>query len=800
MDKTKLKIEALFEKIANFTVKHSLFVLLATCIPITSFILTQIPKLKLDTSVDGFLLKSDVALVEYKKFKDEFGRDDLIVVGVRSNKIFSLEFLEKLRSLHEEIESIEFVEEVNSLINARSTWGDEDQLIIEDLFEVWPQTSEDLALLREKAINNPLYKNLILSPENDFTVLSIKLDTFERIDDVDGGFDFASEDLNKVELKYLPQESTDLVVLELEKIAKKYEGKDFNVFLSGVQVFGKVIKANMRKDMVQLTLGCMFLISIMLGLFFRRLSAALLPAAVTLLSLLTSLSFLSLSGVALKAPTTILPNFIIVISICSSVHFLTDFYRNYDTHGFKQPAIVHSISANGFPILLTSLTTAVSVLSFCFVKVSPVVDVGVFGALGILISLVLNLFLIPAILCISPVKRRVFKFNRLDEYLSNIGRFALDKAKIILVISFCLTLVIIFFIGKTSFSHNTTLWLNKNVKERIAVETIDEKMSGGGVLEILLDTGRINGVRDPEFLNGLKKYAESMETDNNHYGFVAGKTISIVDVLMESHKALHGNDQEYYRLAQDKNIITDELFLFELGDPDDLAKVVDSQFQVARLTVWVPSVDAISYIHFIKSAFEKSKTIFGVDVKLTFTGYMALMAKVMSSIIYSMQFSYILSFIAVSLLMILVLSSLKLGCLSMVPNLLPIMAILGLCGLLRIPMDAFLIMIGSIALGISVDDTIHYMWSVKRYLKQGHSLEYSIGATMEIVGRAILFTTIILTVGFFAYAFSSLNNITTFGLLIGLAMILALLADFFLIPALLKSRAREFQTKTRIDI
>lgn len=800
MDKTKLKIESVFEKLANIVIRHSVLVLLTICVPVVGLIVTQMPKLKVDTSVDGFLLNSDPALVEYTKFKDEYGRDDLIAVGVRSDEIFSLEFLEKLRSLHEEIESIEFVEEVNSLINARSTWGDEDQLIIEDLFEVWPQTSKDLALLKEKAINNPLYKNLILSPENDFTVLSIKVDTFETIEDTDDGFDFTSTDVNEGEQKYLPQESIDLVILELEKIVKKYEGQDFHLFLSGVQVFGKVIKANMRKDMVQLTLGCMVLISLLLGVFFCRLSAVLLPALVTLLSLLASLSFLSLSGVALKAPTTILPNFIIVISICSSVHFLMEFFRNYDKYGIKQQAIVHALSVNGFPVVLTSLTTAVSVLSFCFVKVSPVVDVGIFGALGILISLVLNLFLIPAILSVFSIKRRAFKLSRLDKYLSNVGTFALDKAKIILVLSFCLTLVIMFFIGKTSFSHNTTLWLSKDVKERIAVETISEKMSGGGVLEILLDTGRVNGVRNPEFLNALKKYAESMETDEARYGFVAGKTISIVDVLRESHKALHGNDQAYYRLAQDKNVITDELFLFELGEPDDLAKVVDSQFQVARLTVKVPSVDAISYVHFIKSAFEQSKIMFGADVKFSCTGYIALMAKVMSSIIYSMQFSYMLSFIAVSLLMILVLGSFKLGCLSMIPNLLPIMTILGLCGLLQIPMDAFLIMIGSIALGISVDDTIHYMWSVKRYLKQGHSLEYSIGATMEVVGRTILVTTIILTIGFFTYAFSSLNNITTFGVLIGLAMILALLADFFLIPALLKSRAREVQTKTRVDI
>ena len=168
------RIENWFERLAHSIYRHRLltiFIILA----LNATLIIQLPKITIDTSTEGFLHKDDPALLAYNDFRDQFGRNEVIIIAIESKNVFDQQFLKKLKALHEQLEeNVPYLDDINSLINARNTRGETDQLIVEDFFENWPQNEAELEILRKRAISNPLYKNLLLSENGRFTAIVIK--------------------------------------------------------------------------------------------------------------------------------------------------------------------------------------------------------------------------------------------------------------------------------------------------------------------------------------------------------------------------------------------------------------------------------------------------------------------------------------------------------------------------------------------------------------------------------------------------------------------------------------------------
>lgn len=299
-----------------------------------------------------------------------------------------------------------------------------------------------------------------------------------------------------------------------------------------------------------------------------------------------------------------------------------------------------------------------------------------------------------------------------------------------------------------------------------------------------MDTGRENGLYDITMLNRLDGLAREMEKMRRGKMFV-GKATSVADILKEIHQALNENRPEFYAIPQDPRLIPQEFLLFENSGSDDLEDVVDSLFSRARFTIKIPWGDAIRYMPFLMKIEERFRDVFGNDAEITATGMLPILVRTLNAAVRSMSKSYIIAFVVITFMMILMIGSLRLGLISMIPNILPVVLTLGVIGWFGFLFDLFTMLIGSIAIGLAVDDTVHFMHNFRRYYKDSGQVRQSVHRTLHTAGRAMLVTTIVLAIGFFIFSFASMKNLFYFGLLTGITVITALLADFLLAPALM---------------
>lgn len=233
-----------------------------------------------------------------------------------------------------------------------------------------------------------------------------------------------------------------------------------------------------------------------------------------------------------------------------------------------------------------------------------------------------------------------------------------------------------------------------------------------------------------------------------------------------------------------KPLVAQELLLFENSGSDDLEDFVDSQFSMARLTIKVPFVDGVLFEPVEDEIFAYLNKNFP-DVDFEMTGLIALIVKTFNNTITSMAKSYLIAVVIITLMMILLIGRIRIGLLSMIPNLAPIILMLGVIGWLGFPMDLFTMMVASIAIGLAVDDTIHFMHNFRRYYEQSGDPEKAVFETLHSTRRAMLVTSLVLSTGFFIYMFTNMENIVRFGFLTGFTILMALASDYFIAPALM---------------
>jgi hypothetical protein len=245
-------------------------------------------------------------------------------------------------------------------------------------------------------------------------------------------------------------------------------------------------------------------------------------------------------------------------------------------------------------------------------------------------------------------------------------------------------------------------------------------------------------------------------------------------------------------IPQDRKVVAQELLLFENSGSDDLEDVVDTKFGVTRFTLRMPLGEARDRAHLIQEATSEFTRIMGDHAGVTVTGLSAIMNRTMNAVVRSLSRSYVLALLLITPLMMLLIGSLRRGLVSMVPNLLPILLTLGFMGWTGIPLDIFTLLIGCIAIGLAVDDTIHFIHGFQRNWERHGDSGRAISETLETTGKALLFTSLVLSAGFFIFTLSSLNNLIAFGLLTGFAILMAFIADVTITPALLTlvSRSR----------
>ena len=783
----RTKSESRLENMGIWITKNPIKII--TVMLLLSFaIISNLPKITIDTSTEGFLHENDPALVRYEAFKEQFGQDEKIMVVVQSKDIFNLEVVRKLKKLHTELaNNIPHLNDITSLINARNTRGEGDRLIVEDLFENFPTNNKELGEIKKIALNNAMYKNLLYNEDFTMTTIILEPNAYESSannDELEGfGEDAPSEDL-----EFLTDPSKSEMVRAANKIAKEFTSENFNVFIAGSLAVNDYNKQSVQKDMQKFVKLVLLMIMIFLFVVFRRVSAVILPIFIVAISLLTTMGAMSLVGTPITIPTQILPSFLLAVGIGAVVHLLAMFFKDLNENGDKNRAISYSLGHSGLAIIMTSLTTAAGLLSFSTAAIAPIADLGIFAALGVMIALVNTLILLPAILALLPIKpakaSHVKKSQKMDAFLDAIALFSFNNAKKIVAVSVVIAGVYIYFALSVAFKHDPLSWQPDDSPIKIATAKVDHELRGSVTMEVIIDTKKENGLYNSELItkiDSLVQEAQNLKTDKHFIG----KGWSVGDVLKEIHRALHENQEKYYAITENDALIPQEFLLFENSGSDDLEDLVDSSFSKARLTFKLPWMEAGEYAEISDQLTNMLKAELGTGVEITVTGMVPLFQRTLSAAMSSMAVSYVVAFIIIAFMMIILLGSVKIGLVSMIPNILPIIMTIGFMSMVNMPLDMFTMLVGAIVIGLSVDDTVHFFHNFAKYHHRGLSTKESVEQTMIGTGRALVATSIVLSLGFFVYAFASLTNLINFGILAGGAIIIALFSNIILGPAVL---------------
>ncbi|MEA3370328.1 MAG: MMPL family transporter [Campylobacterota bacterium] len=751
-------------------------------------LISNLPKITIDTSTEGFLHADDPALVRYENFKEQFGQDEKIMVVVQSRDIFEPAFLKNLQKLHIELQdNVPHLNDITSLINARNTRGDGDQLIVEDLFESFPTNAAEYAAVKDLAVNSEMYKNLLFSEDLTYTTIILEPSAYESSDDADALEGFGEETPSE-DLEFLKDSSKSEMVRVADEIAHKFTAEGFNVFIAGSLAVNDYNKRSVQKDMQKFVKLVLLMMMVFLFIVFRRISAVILPIFIVAISLLSTIGTMALVGTPITIPTQILPSFLLAVGIGAVVHLLAMFFKHLNENGDKHEAISYSLGHSGLAIIMTSLTTAAGLLSFSTAEIAPIADLGVFAAVGIMVALVNTLILLPAILAILPIKpakeKHLDKSKKMDTILKWIANFSTNNAKAIVAVSAVIAVVWTFFASNVEFKHDPLSWQPDNSPVKIATDTVDRELKGSVTMEVIIDTKKENGLYNSELLKKLdnvRKKAEAIENEN----YFVGKGWSVAEVLKEIHRALHNNEQEYYAITDNDALIPQEFLLFENSGSDDLEDLVDSSFSKARITFKLPWMEAGEYAELGDELETLLKSELGSDVEIIITGMVPLFQRTLAAAMSSMATSYVVAFILIAIMMTILLGSIKIGLVSMIPNVLPIILTLGFMSMVNMPLDMFTMLVGAIVIGLSVDDTVHFFHNFAKYHHRGHSTKESLEHTMVGTGRALVATTIVLSLGFYVYMFASLTNLINFGILAGGAITIALFSNIILGPALL---------------
>jgi predicted RND superfamily exporter protein len=786
------RIERLFVAWGHFAYRRA-WIVIALGAALVGFLGSALPELRFDTSTEGFFHEQDPVRVLYDRFREHFGQDTRILVVVEPPQVFSLDSLARLRALHEEIErEVPMLVEVTSLVNARETRGDGDELIVGELLEEWPESEAALREVERRVRANPLYRDHLVSADGRLTTLLIETETWSSLSAQTGelgGFDEASAEPAAPEApQFLTGEENSAIVGALLEVVERHRADDFRIWVAGSPVMVDQLQQSMRRDMSRFTGLSLLAIAVLLGLLFRRVAGVALPLVTVLVSLASTLAVMTLTGTPLTLPTQILPSFLLAVGVGGSVHILAIFYQARRRGETEEDAIAGALGHSGLAVVMTSLTTAGGLLSFVLAELRPISHLGVFGPVGVLVALLFTLALLPALIAVFPMRPEGTagpRLARTQGVLVACGDFAVRRAGA--VVATWAILLALALVGATriSVSHNPLEWFVLGHPLRDAMEVANEGLRGSMFLEFLVRTGQENGLHEPALLRGLDEVARRAADVTLDGGeLYVGKTLSLADVVKEIHQALNENRADHYAVPGDRLLVAQELLLFENTGSDDLTDFVDPRFSEARLTMKVPFLDAVRLEPLFQELERLVRDVLG-DVQVETTGMAAVLVGTMNAVMRSMLRSYAVALAVITPLMILLIGSLRIGLLSMLPNLAPIALTLGLMGWLGLPLDVFSLMVGSIAIGLAVDDTIHFLHNFRRCYGRSGDVASSVHETLATTGQAMLFTSLVLSSGFFLFCLSSMTNLVNFGLLTGFTIISAFLADLLLSPALL---------------
>ncbi len=742
------------------------WVLLFLVLIITIFAFFEMRNLRMDNSNESFFREGDPAMLLLEKFQDNFGNEDFVSVLIETRDFFEPDTIRLIKKLAEDLEEhVPYVKDMKFLGNVEYVEGVEGGIEISHLIEEIPETTEEMKLVRERAMNEPLYLDNLISRDGKTAAILLEC---ERYPD---------EEVN-------PREKIPPVIY---KILTKPEYADLEVYLVGTPIVDYEMNEITAKETSLFGLVCIVLQMLILFWVARGVRGVITPLLVVILSIFWTLGLVGILDWTLNLMAIMLPTLLICVGIGDSIHIISEFQDQQDRGLARRQAIVKALALVGTPCLLTSLTTAAGFLSFLGTTIKPIREMGVYAAIGVVVALVISLIIVPIIFSFGKDKQKldekemsVTRNDIFDRVFNHIAFLNLKYPGTILTIFILLIIISLFGYSLVEVETNIVKSISTGIKIRQAHDYVDSHMGGSMAVEIMLDTTKKDGVKDLGFL-------KQMEVLQNHIDkhLLTCKTSSVIDTLKKMRRAMHENRMEYYTLPETQSQVAEHLFLYETSGGEELDKQVSFNYDIARINARTKSLNTNDVRTFIADIDRFAKENLDPSIKVEYTGLVPWLKAMSDYVSHGQKRCFILAFLAITCIMIIILRSFKIGLISMLPNIFPVLISLGLAGFVGVYMNVTLMIMSPIIIGVAIDDTIHFFICYKREFNRTGTYEGALKATLSTVGRPIMFTTMTLVLGFSVFGLSDMYNVTQFGLLAAFAFLWALLADFFLAPAMM---------------
>lgn len=607
------------------------------------------------------------------------------------------------------------------------------------------------------------------------------------------------------------------------------------------------------RTLQQMMLLAVAMIAIFVGLLwalFRSFSAVLWPILTIALSLAWTWGLTSWFGVALSTMISLTCLLIFAVGIADCVHVMSAYFAYRREGQDHDDALYHAYDKTGLAIFITTITTMAGVLALSYSDLLPIRVFGVMSALGVFMALFFTMVLLPILLSIwhpgsEQKKSNIFaalsvrwttlsplaKLGLWAAYgavtfsifgtligayiavvsiltsvvitwqhvmLERIPRIVAKRPGTVLGAFGVLLLLCLYGTSQVQIDSNISELTREGSDMRIAYAVVDENMAGAQSMEIMIDTGVADGLLDPVVLKAVDSLQERIET---LYPDQVSRTHSLANIVKDTNQIMNNDDPAFYRVPDSDALVSQLLYLFNSANPDDRRALVSDDYSRSHITINAYNAGSYQYQRFFDElAVEIDQTFVGLEsqypeMRVLVTGSIPLMMRATDEIAQSQYSSFILALVVICVIMMLTLGSVQGGLLSIIPNIIPALLSFGLMGLLDIPLDTDTLMIAPVIIGIAVDDTIHFMTHYRLELVRTRSMAIALKSTIDNVGKAVMYTTMVLGLGFAILSFSDYLGMAKIGFFGSLAIFVALLSDLFLIPALLQVFKPDFGVK-----
>ena len=718
-----------------------------------------------DVDVRNHFGTDDPHIVALDLLEDTYALSDsvLVVVAPDDGTVFAREALVAIEELTDRLWQTPYVTRVDSIANYSHSEGIEDELIVEPLIDdAASLTDSDLERVGTIALGTEEVAGRFVSRDGRVAGLVVSV----SLPDLSG-----ERQLGKAEV-------TDFLRATAAEAREKYSTIGYH--LTGDLVLNRAMREAIDEDtgvLAPITLATMLLVAVVL---LRSLWGTLAIVLMLVAVLASAMGFTGWTGMKLYGESAAALFVLMAVTVAHTVHIVEGMVAGLRQGMDRKQAATHSVEVNAWAVFLTSLTTAIGFLSLNFADMPPFRVMGNIVAFGAMCAFLYSVTLLPAFLSAVPMRAPPERAGRRDLF-DSLGRFVVTWRMTLLCASGVVVVVLIAGISRIELKENWLELLDESYEFRRSTDFISENFTGVETYEYSLSAGREGGITDVEYLNRVDGFAEWYRAQPE-----VAHVFAISDIMKRLNKNLHGDDPDFYRLPDDSDLAAQYLLLYEFSLPvgRDLNNLIDVERSSTRMTVVLKSLSTDEKIGLDDRAQDWLRQN-APGMETGATGVAVVGAHSIQRNIEGMLIGTVIAMGIVSLLLLVVFRSVRLGIISLIPNFVPAAMAIGLWGYVVGEVGVAASVVTAIAFGIIVDDTIHFMTKYVAARKNGLLPSESVQSAFRSVGKALLATTVVFGLGFMVFGASGLVTNQALGLLTGMTVVIALLADFLFLPPLL---------------